>query len=81
MKPCEACIVGKLKQNCVSKNSDHNPDKGNSEQIFINIPNLKEERDGPPVQSKQQLRIMVDEKTNLKFAKFFSKNNEMIEPT
>ena len=52
MKPCKACSVGKSKQNNVSKNNDHEPAKGNDEQIFINISSVKEKKDGTPVQSK-----------------------------
>ena len=52
MKPCEAFSVGKAKQNNVSKNNDHEPAKGNDEQIFINISSVKEKKDGTPVQSK-----------------------------
>ena len=44
MKPCEACSVGKAKQNNVSNNSDHETSKGNYEQIFINISSAKEKK-------------------------------------
>ena len=41
MKLCEAYSVGKASKNDVSKNSDHEPAKGNDEQIFINISSVK----------------------------------------
>ena len=53
MKPCEAFRFGKPKQNNVIKESDHNPAKINSEQIFIDLSSAKGGKDGLPVQSKQ----------------------------
>ena len=81
MKPCEACSVGKVKQNNVTKNSDHDPEKVNSEQIFINISSVKRKRGGPPFQSKRSWLIMVYKQTNLNFTKLSSTNNGIIEPT
>ena len=48
--------------------------------IYRYIKCEKEKKDGQPVQSKRHWRIMIDEQTNLKFAKLFSTKNGMIEP-
>ena len=80
IKPWEACIIGKAKQINVSNNSDHEPDKGNDERIFIDISSVKGKKDGPPFQWKQHWRVILYEQTNLKFTKIFSTKNGMIEP-
>ena len=67
-------------ENNVSNKSDHKPSKGSYEQIFIDISSVKGKKYGPQVQSKLHWRIMVDERTNLKFTKFFSTSNGIIEP-
>ena len=67
MKTCEACSVVKAKQNNFSKNSDHDPAKGNHKRIFIDISCVNGEKNVIPVQSKRHWRIMVDDRTNLKF--------------
>ena len=81
MKPCKSFSVGKANQNNVSNNSDHDSAKQNAEQIFINISSVRVKNYGTLVQSKQHWRIMVDEQTSLKFTKFFSTKNVIIEPT
>ena len=40
----------KSKAKNVSKNSDHEPAKVNTEQIFIGISSMKEKKEGTPVQ-------------------------------
>ena len=45
MNLCEACNVEKAKQNNVSRDSDHEPAKVNSDKIFINISIQKVKKD------------------------------------
>ena len=80
MKLYEACSVVKVKQENVRKDSDHELSKGNYEQTFLYISSVIEKNYGPPVQLKRHWRIMVDERTKLKFTKLFSINNGIIEP-
>ena len=42
---------------------------------------IKKLKDGPPVNSKRHWRVMVDDRTGLKFSKFFESKNGMVEPT
>ena len=81
MKPCEACCVGKANKKNFSNNSDHKKSKGNDERTYIDISSVKVNKGGPLAQSKLHWLIMVDELTNLKFTKFFSTRNGIIEKT
>jgi hypothetical protein len=80
LKPCDSCAAGKAKQKNVSKNSDHQPATMTNERIFLDIATLKSPPEGPNV-TKPNWRIMVDERTQLKFSDFFETKNGMIEPT
>lgn len=51
------------------------------EKIFLNISLVERLKDGPPVHIRNNCRIMVNEKSNLKFSAFFATKNSMIEPT
>ena len=83
---CEACAVGKARQRNVEKRSKHIIAKEAGERIFLDIASIKENNeffeveDGKPT-SKPYWRILVDERTQLKFSDFFCSKKEMIEPT
>ena len=80
MKPCDSCAAGKAKQKNICKESDHQPAKNSNERIFLEIATLKSMPNGPTV-TKPNWRIMVDERTQLKFSNFLDTKNGMIEPT
>jgi hypothetical protein len=80
LKPCDSCAAGKAKQKNVSNNSDHITAKKNNKRIFLDIATLRSPPEGPNV-TKPNWRIMVDERTQLKFSDFFETKNGMIEPT
>jgi hypothetical protein len=78
--PCEDCAAGKAKQKNVPKESDPESKEKNESRMFLDISTIKQPKDGPRV-SKPNWRIMVDERTNMKFSDFFATKNGMIEPT
>jgi hypothetical protein len=80
MKPCDACNAAKAKQKNVEKDSDHVPAKENAERIYLDLSKVKAP-EGIPQPGKPNWRIMVDERTNLKFSDFFGTKDGMIEPT
>jgi hypothetical protein len=68
-KPCKACAAGKAKQKNVPKESKHKPAKGEN-RIFLDITMVKRMKESPNV-TKPNWRIMVDERTGMKFSDFF----------
>ena len=48
--------------------------------IFLDIVMIKRAKDGPPV-LKLSWRIMVDERTGMKFSNFYALKVAMVEPT
>jgi len=81
MQPCAACAAGKAKQKNVPKASEHIASKANAERIYMDISTIKGEKDGPKVNAKRHWRILVDERTQMKFSKFFTTKSGMVEPT
>mmetsp|Transcript_18815 Transcript_18815/g.23344 ORF Transcript_18815/g.23344 Transcript_18815/m.23344 type:complete len:1201 (+) Transcript_18815:436-4038(+) len=79
-KPCESCAVGKAKQKNVPKRSKHVKAKYKGNRMFLDIATVKKPKKSVTVNSKRNWLIMVDEKTNLKFSKFYQKKNDMVEP-
>jgi hypothetical protein len=79
-KPCEACTIAKAKQKNVPKESEHAPARAGENRIFLDIATIKKVKGGPTV-TKPNWRIMVDERTGMKFSDFFETKNAMIEPT
>ena len=77
---CEACNITKAKQKAVVKISELDPVKRSGERIYLDISSVKAPS-GIPQPSKPRWRIMVDERTNLKFSDFFATKDGMIEPT
>ena len=80
VKPCEACSVAKAKQKNVPKESGHGDNTDKAGRVFLDISTVKRKEDDPPV-TKPNWRILVDERTQLKFSEFFKRKNDMIEPT
>ena len=81
LKPCEACAAGKAKQKNVPKESVHVPATMPAERVFLDISTVKKPNDGTVINSKKNWRIIVDERTQMKFSEFFETKNGMIEPT
>ena len=80
MKPCGACTAGKAKQKSVPKESTHQVAKSNGERVFLDIATVK----APPGQKglvNSNWRMLVDEKTQLKFSTFHQSKSGMVEPT
>ncbi|MGH7955289.1 MAG: reverse transcriptase domain-containing protein [Gloeomargaritales cyanobacterium] len=80
MNPCDACASGKAKQKNVSKDSNHKPARSNAERLFLDISTIKS-KDDDIKPTKSNWRVMVDERTNLKFSNFFESKDGMVEPT
>jgi hypothetical protein len=79
MNPCDACAAGKAKQKNVPKIKEYE-ENDNLNRVFLDIATIKPGKDQPkPL--KPVWRIMVDERTQLKFSDFFQRKNEMVEPT
>jgi hypothetical protein len=68
-KPCEACAAGKAKQKNVPKESEHKLADKDANRIFLDIATVKKLKNGPNV-TKPNWRIMVDERTGMKFSDF-----------
>ena len=70
---CENCLTAKAKKKGVSKDSDHEPSNEVNGRIFIDLSTIKKPADCPEVSKvyKPHWRMMVDEKTGLKFTEFF----------
>jgi hypothetical protein len=80
LKSCDACAAGKAKQKNVPKETGKDEKDDDIVRIFLDIASVKQMK-GQPAVAKPHWRIMVDEKTQLKFSDFFAKKNEMVEKT
>jgi hypothetical protein len=80
LKLCDACAAGKAKQKNVPKASTHQVAKVNEARVFLDIATVKSPKGGPTVR-KPNWRIVVNERTQLKFSDFFETKNGMVEPT
>jgi hypothetical protein len=80
LKPCDACAEGKAKQRNVPKISGHKIATVNQARVFLDIATIRNP-DEETTATKPNWRIMVDERTQLKFSNFFQTKNGMVEPT
>jgi hypothetical protein len=80
--PCNVCTIAKAKQKNVPKVSTHKAAiKTDERRIFLDISSVQANKQGKKP-TKPHWRIMVDERSTLKFSNFFeTKNGSMIEPT
>jgi hypothetical protein len=76
---CEACAAGKAKQKNLPK-CDHTPAAKGANRIFLDLSTVKNPKSGPKI-SKPNWRIMVDERTGMKFSDFYATKDGMVEPT
>jgi hypothetical protein len=80
LRPCEACTVAKAKQKKVIKKSAHKAaTKTDRRRIFIDISTVKKTKKGKDL-ARPNWYLTVDERTQLRFSKFYPKKNDMIEP-
>ena len=80
MLPCVACAEAKAKQKNVPKVSDHEPTTDTNGRVHLDLATIKTPKGGSKI-TKPNWRIIVDEKTQLKFSDFFETKNGMVEPT
>jgi hypothetical protein len=80
LKPCQACAAGKAKQKNVPKASEHKSSKVSNERVYLDIATVKTPMEGPKV-TKPHWRIIVDERSQLKFSDFYESKSGMVEPT
>jgi hypothetical protein len=79
--PCNACTIAKAKQKNVPKKSKHKAaTKTDERRIFLDISSVKTNKEGKKP-TKPHWRIMVDERSTLKFSSFFATKNDMVKPT
>ena len=81
LKPCEACAAGKAKQRNVVKESDHVKAEGTNERVFLDIATIKHPSKLKMKLARPNWRMIVDERTQMRFTDFFATKNGMIEPT
>jgi hypothetical protein len=70
LKSCDACAAGKAKQNNVPKVSSHEVATANEARVFFDIATVKGPKKRPNVRIPNW-RIIIDERTQLKFSDFF----------
>jgi hypothetical protein len=80
LKSCESCAAAKAKQKNVPQVSEGMPAENGKSRIYLDIATVKQ-RKGMPRATKPNWRIMVDQRTGLKFSNFFDTKNGMVEPT
>ena len=80
LEPCDACAAAKAKQKNVPKNRDEEKTTKEEGRIYLDIATVKR-KEGQPKTVKPNWRIMVEERTQLKFSDFYPTKNGMIEPT
>jgi hypothetical protein len=78
---CEpSCTEAKEKQKNLPRHPDAPPSTKDQKRIYLDIATIKKTKKGPKVY-KGNWRIMVDERTQFKFADFFDTKNGMVEET
>ena len=81
LKPCDGCTKGKAKQRNVPKVSDHVKSTESNGRIFLDLSKVVDPNETSKSLYKKFWRIMVDEKTGMKFSDFFEAKSGMVEPT
>jgi hypothetical protein len=77
---CEPCTETKAKHKNLPRYLDTPPFTKDESRIYLDIATIKKTKKGPKVY-KDNWRIMVDERTQLKFSDFFDTKNGMVEET
>ena len=81
LKPCVACGVAKAQQKSVKKASTHEKATRIHERVYLDISTIKPPRDLKGKVTKQNWRLIVDERTGIKYSDFFSTKDGMVVPT
>jgi hypothetical protein len=82
LKPCNGCTAGKAKQKNVPKESGHVvATEPNKARVFLDIAMIKKPEAESGSVYKLKWRIVVDERTQMKFSDFFVFKSGMAEPT
>jgi hypothetical protein len=78
---CTACTIGKAKQKAISfTDSDDVKEMDTKTRIYLDLSSIKKPKDIKQIHNRH-CRILVDEKTQMKFVDFFETKNGMVEPT
>jgi hypothetical protein len=80
LRVCEPCTDAKAKQKNIPRHPDAPPSTKDEKRIYLDIAMIKKTKNGPKVY-KGNWRIMVDERTQLKFSDFFDTKNIMVAGT
>jgi hypothetical protein len=81
LKPCDGCRAGKAKQKNVPKESEHVvATEPNEARVFLDIATIKKPGGESGSVSKPNWRIVVYERTQMKFSDFFVSKSGMAEP-
>ena len=82
LKPCEACAESKAKRKAIAKTSEHQRSNEVNGWIYLDISTIKKPKNDNSIKRINQAnwRLMIDEKTQLKFTDFYQTKNGMIEP-
>ena len=80
MDVCVPCTVAKAKQKNISVQRDETPAPDGKARVYLDISSIQKP-DDIKTMTKRHCRIMVDEKTQLKFVDFFETKDGMVEPT
>ena len=76
---CQACAEAKSKQKNIPANTEHIKASKTEPRVHLDISTIKDP-EGVEL-TKSNWRIMVDERTGMKFSDFFARKSDMIEPT
>jgi hypothetical protein len=77
---CGPCAEAKAKQKNLPRHLERPPSTKDESRIYLDIATIRKTKNGPKVY-KGNWRIMVDERTQLKFSDFFDTKNGMVEET
>jgi hypothetical protein len=78
LQPCEACLTAKAKKKSVNHHQ-HQRSLIPNERIYLDLSRLI--RAGDKTIYKPNWRLIVDERTGMKFTDFFTNKSKMVEPT
>ena len=78
--PCDACTVAKAKQKNLPRHPDQPPASKDENCMYLDLSTIRKVKGGPIVYNGNW-RMLVDERTLMKFSNFYNTKNGMIEPT
>ena len=81
LKPCKACAAAKAKQKNLPSHGEHVTSTENNGRVFLDMSVVKAPEHLKMKVTKPHWRMIVDERTQLKFSDFYQTKNGMVEPT